>query len=592
MTKPKKFFAVNEINWGHRWGYKDTAFNPQSNQSVSLSGNRYDICGKTIPGLIPFAEEVLGITVLPEPQIKEVEKKHITERNINKPFMDDLISMFEKDRYSFDDEERLLHSHGQTTSDEVYKVLYSKLAKFTDLVFYIESEEEALSLINLAKKHDVCLVPFGGGTSVSNALTIPKNENRMVVSVDTRRMNKIEKIDEENLLATVQSGIVGVELEKQLGKQGYTAGHEPDSIEFSTLGGWISTNASGMKKHRYGNIEDIVQNVTLITPEGEINQIKPLTRSSFGVKAQNMVFGSEGNFGIITKATIRVHKKPEASTFESILFYNWEDGVKFMKEVAHSNLIPASSRLMDNSMVRFASALKEEKKGISKLLDSIKNFIVFKVKGFHPKKCVVAIFKMEGSNQEVQYQKSNLKILAKKYNPVFAGEGQGKSGYNLTLAIAYIRDFFFDQNIIGETMESAVPWSDVNRVSKAVTKKLEELHKKHNLPGKFLFGSRLSKIYHSGACMYNTIAMSFEGIDSPEKVFGEIEHEIRKEIIKNGGSISHHHGVGKLRTDFISDTISKGSVNLIKGIKKSQDPTNVFGIGNNVFYGSETKKHS
>ena len=590
MNKTKKFYAVNEINWGHRWGYKDTAFVPQKDRSVSLTGKRYDICGKNIPGLIPFAEEVLGITVLSEPQIKEVEKKHIVKGNINKAFVDELDSLFEKDRYSFSDEERLLHSHGQTTSDEIYKVLYSKLEKFSDLVFYIESEEEALSLIGLAKKHNVCLIPFGGGTSVSNSLTIPRDETRMVVSVDTRRMNKIEAVDDENLLATVQAGIVGVELEKQLGKLGYTAGHEPDSIEFSTLGGWISTNASGMKKHKYGNIEDIVQNVTLITPEGKIKQKKPLTRSSIGVKAQNMVFGSEGNFGIITSATIKIHKKPEASTFESILFYKWEDGVKFMNEVAHSNLIPASSRLMDNSMVRFASGLKEEKSGLDKVFDLIKNFIVFKVRGFDPKKCVVAIFKMEGSSQEVQYQKKNLKILAKKYNPVFAGAGQGKSGYNLTLAIAYIRDFFFDQNIIGETMESAVPWSDVNKVSEAVTKRLQELHKKHGLPGKFLFGSRLSKIYHSGACMYNTIAMSFKGVDNPEKIFGEIEHEIRKTIIANGGSISHHHGVGKLRTDFIPDTISKGSINLIKGMKKSQDPENIFGIRNNVFHDNKTDK--
>ena len=193
--------------------------------------------------------------------------------------MDDLALVFDEDRFSSSDKERLLHSHGQTTSDEVYKVLYSKLETFTDLVFYIESEEEAKTLISLAKKHDVCLVPYGGGTSVSNALKIPKNEKRMVVSVDTRRMNKIEHIDKENLLATVQSGILGVDLESKLREIGYTAGHEPDSIEFSTLGGWISTNASGMKKHRYGNIEDIVQNITLITPEGTINQIKPLTRS-------------------------------------------------------------------------------------------------------------------------------------------------------------------------------------------------------------------------------------------------------------------------------------------------------------------------
>ena len=497
--------------------------------------------------------------------------------------MDELVSVFDEDRYCSTDEERLLHSHGQTTSDEVYKVLYSKLDSFIDLVFYIESENEAKKLIELAKKHNVCLIPFGGGTSVSNALKIPKTEKRMVVSVDTRRMNKIKELDEKNLLATVESGILGIDLEKQLNDRGYTAGHEPDSIEFSTLGGWISTNASGMKKHRYGNIEDIVQNVTLITPNGIINQLKPLTRSSIGVKAQNLVFGSEGNFGIITKATIRIHKKPEASTFESILFHRWEDGVNFMYDVSHSNLIPASSRLMDNSMVRFASALKEEKTGYDKFINSVKNFIVFNVKGFNPKKCVVAIFKMEGSKQEVKYQRNNLKILAKKYNPVFAGAGQGKSGYNLTLAIAYIRDFFMDQNIIGETLESAVPWSDVIKVRKAVTEKLKELHKKHNLPGKFLFGSRLSKVYHSGACMYNTIAMSFKGIEKPEEVFGEIEHELRKTIIDNGGSISHHHGVGKLRKDFISDTISKGSIDLIKDMKSSRDPKNIFGVSNNIF---------
>ena len=98
---------------------------------------------------------------------------------------------------------------------------------------------------------------------------------------------------------------------------------------------------------------------------------------------------------------------------------------------------------------------------------------------------MVAIFKMEGSRQEVLYQRKNLKVLAKEYKPVFAGSGQGKSGYNLTLAIAYIRDFFMDQNIIGETLESAVPWSDIIKVSEAVTKKLQKLHKEYNLPGSF-----------------------------------------------------------------------------------------------------------
>ena len=120
------------------------------------------------------------------------------------------------------------------------------------------------------------ILTFGGGTNVTNALKLPKAEKRMIVSVDTRRMNKIKSIDKENLLITVQAGITGKQLEEELHKKGYTVGHEPDSIELSTLGGWISTNAAGMKKNRYGNIEDIVQNVTMVTPNGSINQIKPL----------------------------------------------------------------------------------------------------------------------------------------------------------------------------------------------------------------------------------------------------------------------------------------------------------------------------
>ena len=118
----------------------------------------------------------------------------------------------------------------------------------TDMVFYVESEEDVKKLILMAEEHRVCLVPYGGGTSVSNALQIPEQEQRMVVAVDTRRMDAIELIDEEDRRVTVQAGITGGRLEALLQEKGFTVGHEPDSIEFSTLGGWISTNASGMKK--------------------------------------------------------------------------------------------------------------------------------------------------------------------------------------------------------------------------------------------------------------------------------------------------------------------------------------------------------
>ena len=582
MSNKKKFYGVNDSNWGHKWGYKDSGFIINEDMSVTFTGNRYPICGKRLPNFIPFVEEILGVRFDTRPKIQEVEKTHVTESRVNKPFLEELRKSFEENRFTLEHNERVLHSHGQHSTDEVYKVLYNKLEKFTDLVFYIESEEETKKLIDLAKKHNVCLIPYGGGTNVTNALRPPKEESRMVVSVDTRRMNKIETLDEENLMVVVQAGITGKALEDGLNKRGFTVGHEPDSYEFSTVGGWVSTNAAGMKKHKYGNIEDIVQNITMVTPVGIVNQKKPLTRSSFGIKAQNILFGSEGNLGIITSATLKIHRLPERSAYESIIFSDWETGVRFMHDLFHSNMVPASARLADNLQIRLGNALKENKEGLSKTLDDFKKYILFNFKGLNPEKFTAAVFKIEGSSSEVQNQMENLKALAKKHGGILAGESTGRSGYLATMVIAYIRELIFTQNILGETMETAVPWSKINQVKGEAFKLINELHKENNLPGKPFFTSRISKIYHTGVCMYNTIAMSFEGIENPEDVFTRIEHKMRENFIKNGGSISHHHGVGKLRKDFMSDTISEGSIEMVKGVKKTQDPDNIFGVKNNI----------
>ena len=580
--KKNKFYGVNDDLWGHKWGFKDSSFIINDDNTVTFTGKRYEgISGERLPYLIPFVTKVLNTDIKKEPYFKELEKKYVTERKINQDFVNDIESSFNEDQISFSDEERVLHSHGQNSPDEVFKVLYDKLEKFTDIVVYVENEEDVINLIQKAKKHNVCLVPYGGGTNVTNALQLPEDEERMIVSVDTRRLNKIISIDTKNLLIEVEAGITGKYLEEELQKKGFTVGHQPDSIELSTLGGWISTNAAGMKKNKYGNIEDIVQNVVMVTPNGTINQIKPLVRSSIGIKTQNLLFGSEGNIGIITKAVLKIHKLPECSDYESVVLKDWDTGLDFMYELAHSSSVPASARMLDSLHYQFGSALKPEKNNIGKLKSKIQK-IVFKMKDFSTDDFVAAVFKLEGSFSEVEYQRKNIKRLAKKYNGLLGGSKEGKVGYNITMVIAYIREFFVPQGILGETLETAVPWSKVNQVKDEANKLLTELHKKYDLPGKPFFCSRISKVYHTGICMYNTMGINVRGIKNPEKVFSDIEHKIRDCFIKNGGSISHHHGVGKLRKDFMPETISSGSIDVIQGIKKSQDPDNIFGISNNI----------
>ncbi len=577
-----KFYATKSNKRLHRWGFKDSGFELTGEKTVTFSGDRYEVSGTVMPDFIPYIESVLGIDFDKKDQISPVDKKPIQPSKLSPEFFDHLKSSFDADRYTVDDMERLIHSHGQETFKDVYKVLYNSIERTVDLVFYPESEDEVKAMVEIAVKFNICLIPYGGGTNVTRALTIPENEERSVVSVDMRRMSKIEWINKEDRRICVQSGITGGELIELLKEEGFTIGHEPDSVELSTVGGWIATNASGMKKNRYGNIEDIVENVNMVSPKGTISQINPISRGSIGFKPQNVLFGSEGNIGIITKAVLKIHQIPKQQKYNSVLFKNWSEGVSFMKALSKTNYIPASVRLVDNIQFRFGQALKPRTEGLKNLKSKIEKFFVVNIKGFDPDKMCALTIVMEGTSEEVAYQQKNVNKLAKTHKGIIGGPGNGKRGYMLTYAIAYVRDFAAKYQIMGETMETTVPWSKIQDVIDATSEKIVHLHKEHNLPGKPYISYRIPQIYHTGVCIYFMLGMSVKGVKNPEEKFSKIEHSLRGTIIKHGGSISHHHGVGKLRKDFIPDMLSKTSIQLIKEMKQSHDPSNVFGSSNGI----------
>ena len=576
---------LNDELYDHHWGFKDSHFVINPDQTVGFTGQRYELSGTTMPEFMPFAEEILEIKVNYRDLKKELtlDEKPAPEPIVHKRFFNALKKAFPESQYSSDKRERLIHSHGQTTADEVYKVLYGALDRVCDLVFWPESEEDCVAIIALANRHNICLVPYGGGTSVSCALQLPENETRMIVVMDTRRMNKIEWIDRTNFQACVQAGITGKELEEKLAAQGFTSGHEPDSMELSTLGGWVATNASGMKKNRYGNIEDIVQTVSMITPKGVVEQHEALPRLSMGMQPQQLMFGSEGNLGLITKAVIRIHKLPEVTKFNSFVFKDFKTGVDFMYALTQTGVLPASIRLLDNIQFRFGSALKPKPTPKQRVMSEVQKQFLLRVKKFGGHDFSAATVVMEGSAEEVAHQEKVVLKLVKKFNGIVGGETNGKRGYMLTYAIAYIRDFLSSYHIVGETYETTVPWSRVMEVIEAVDKKGREMHKAYGLPGKAYISPRVTQLYHTGVCIYFTHGFSAQGVDNPAKIFSEIDHEMRKVIMDHGGSISHHHGIGKLRKDFLPRSVSAPGVEMLKQAKKASDPKNVFGIRNNVF---------
>ncbi len=585
MSEYKSFEdqLVNRETWQHRWGFADTRFVLNRDRSVELSGDRYPLCGYRMYDFIPYIESVLDVKLDFDKRRPEVEPKQVSPTRIDAGFVQSLESFLRSDQITTEDSVRLQHSHGQTTADEVFRVLFGHIDRVVDLVVFPESQDEAVAVVRQAAESGVCLVPFGGGTSVSSALKLPQADSRSMVAIDTRRMNQIEWIDRENLQACVQAGMTGLEMEAALAREGLTSGHEPDSMELSTVGGWIATNASGMKKNRYGNIEDIVENISMITPVGLVEQKLPISRASIGIQPLNLLFGSEGNLGLITRAVLKVHPLPEVKKYGSLVFPSFENGVDFLNELVYTAYVPASIRLVDNIQFRFGQALKPRAEGGKAFLDRLKKLYLLKLKGFDPDKLAAATIVMEGSRHEVEFQESSIYRLAKRFQGLRGGSENGRRGYMLTYAIAYIRDFLADFHIVGETFETSVPWNKIDEVCQAVRRRADELHRQHGLPGRCYVSHRVTQIYHSGVCVYFMFGFYVGGVEDPEEVFARIEHSLRETIIENGGSVSHHHGVGKIRKDFMRDTLSPASIEILKNLKRSSDPANIFGIRNNIF---------
>lgn len=571
----------------HRWGYLDSHFVIDDKKSIVFKSSRPEyafFANQHLPDFIPFIENELQTTIEEEFKNVEVSDKKVPPPIINKSFVTAIKKIFKSTRYSFGDIDRLVHSHGQTTSEEVYKILYRGfLPRLTDMVFFCFNELEAGKIIELAKKYNVCLVPYGGGTSVSNALSLPIKDKRMIVSLNMRSMNRLLWLDKKNRLACLEAGIVGRELERLLNTEGYTMGHEPDSAEFSSLGGWVSTFASGMKKNKYGNIEDMVRDFNFITPQGVIKNVRALDRSSVGLQPKNFVLGSEGNLGLITSVIVKIHELPPVKRYNSLIFKDIDKGIAFLKNLAKSNYLPASIRLVDNPQFRFGLALKTPPSSFFKVWkDALKKYFLLCVKKMNPNKMCLATIVMEGSQEEVNYQEKSITRLAQKYNAVVAGEAHGRRGYLLTNVIAYIRDFIADYHCLGETLESTVPWDKIELVCEKANRTAIREHHKYKLPGKVYFSYRITQLYHSSVCIYFTVAIVTRGVKRADKIFANIEQEIRSSILKSGGTISHHHGVGKIRQKFLFNNLSKTNVKLLRQIKRELDPKNIFGIGNNV----------
>ena len=576
------------------WGFADTAFEVSRNGHLQLTGGRYSICQREMDAFLPFMEEALQITLLRQPRdppsssvvsdVLPVTVGHSCQ---------ELLTWLQHSksftaRVSLDVADRIDHSHGQNHED--MQGLRTGFARVVDAVVWPTDEAQLVALVQYVAAlgpHKAALLPYGGGTNVSGALGLQKADRRFIVAVNLSLLSQVLAVDTENLVVEVQAGCTGAALDAHLAATGFCVGHEPDSNEFSTVGGWVATRASGMKQARYGNIEDLVLSVRVVTPTGCVLDNKtafPRTATSFDLRA--LVLGSEGMLGIVLAARLRIRQAPEAQEYGSVVFPTFELGVAFLQELTHAtDTMPASVRLVDNLQFRFGHVLKPVDRS---MVARLKKAYLLRVHGFDPLRMVVCTMVYEGTYSHVMDQQLAMYHLMSRFGGVDAGAEAGRAGYALTYAIAYIRDFAFSHNIMAESFETTVPWSKIHAVRASVLALVVAEHTRLCMPGRPFVSCRISQSYVSGVCLYFYLAFTYHGdMVDPAAMYTALEAKCRQTILDHGGSLSHHHGVGHIRRAFLSQTASDTERELAVHIQQQLDPIGIMACCNGMYAGME-----
>jgi alkyldihydroxyacetonephosphate synthase len=213
------------------------------------------------------------------------------------------------------------------------------------------------------------------------------------------------------------------------------------------------------------------------------------------------------------------------------------------------------------------------------LKSRLEKAFVTRVRGFQVDRMVACTLLFEGSADEVAAQERSVYRLAARHGGMKAGAENGRRGYQLTFAIAYIRDFMMRHWVIGESFETAVPWSQALALCDNVKQRLWQEHAKRGLPGKPFVSCRVTQLYDTGVCIYFYFAFHYKGVEDASDAFAELERAARDEILRAGGSLSHHHGVGKLRQPFLSRIFSPTALAWRERLKQAVDPGDLFGCG-------------
>lgn len=457
-----------------------------------------------------------------------------------------------------------------TNPDDLYDAAadrykkYAKAKKVLDVpsptaIVYPKDVEEIRSLLMFCNENAVNVIPRSGKTATEGGL---ENWKELTLVIDAKKLDKILKIDEYNMQATVQAGVPLQTLEDELRKVGYTTGHSPQSKPVAQYGGLVATRSIGQFSTLYGGIEDMVVGLECVFPDGHVSRIKNVSRRAGGPDIRHIAIGNEGTLCYITEVTIKIFKFfPENNKFYGYLCKDVATGIKVLREVMVNGYRPSVSR-----------TYSEE--------DARQHFY-----HFHKDKCVL-IFMAEGNKELVTATCKGIEAAVEKFKDGIIEQVDSQlieDWFNhLNWSQQDIDDEF--QGMIdndkhdGYTTEISADWETIPKIYENVLNKIKTEYPRAN--DLTMLGGHSSHSYINGTNMY--FVYNYNINCDPEDEMRIYHHPLQKiiveETLKLGGSMCHHHGIGKFRNEWTKEEHGSAYYMLEK-LKETFDPNGIMNFG-------------
>jgi alkyldihydroxyacetonephosphate synthase len=416
-----------------------------------------------------------------------------------------------------------------------------------DFIVLPANAQEVSKVIKIANNYKIPVTTWGGGSgSQGGALSVFGG-----IVLDTKRLDKIYNIDEQSMIVEVGTGIINQNLEWELEQKGFSTMHDPASSRCATVGGFIAHRGTGVLSTKYGKIEDMIVNMEVVLPTGEIINTLPVPKTACGPDLNQIFIGSEGTLGVITKVTLTIHRLPKARKFRAFVFKDLSTGLRVGQRLMNSNLRPSVIRLYSES---------ETKELIKKVL-GIEKQGAYLVYGF------------DGEEEFVDLEMKYAKAIADEEQGEDLGTELGEEWWKNRYKFFFPPYMYRLPQCFG-TLDTVATFSKIEGVFNSMKEVVENNYPMARFIGHF------SHWFHWGCMLYARFIIDNPPEDPHEVLYlhNKIWNDGLRATLKAGGVLNEHHGIG-LKLSRLTPELYGNAFEIIRNLKKSLDPNGIMNPG-------------